>query len=285
MDKLNKDKLKNALSAKKTEKVTRERLEVGEKNTEKGFRLIEDTFEQVKWVKYFMGEMFEKVHNFKMPTSMKVDNLKDLDGLKVEVKNPVTSVKVDNLSDIKIPSQVEIKKPSWFKAFDEEGFTRRMARGMVEVVKATTQKVTLDKHTKASSPLAVRFVDKNGKFFDYKEMGNSTLVPTGNGNSGGGTTGGALETTQQNVLASLQRIEALLGTVVTGEVPVGDLDGVNKVFQTHYNYKAFSVRVYLNGIRQTEGNLFDYVEGGLNNIQFNEAPQTNDNLIIDYIKN
>ncbi|WP_337043869.1 hypothetical protein [Emticicia sp. 17c] len=65
---------------------------------------------------------------------------------------------------------------------------------------------------------------------------------------------------------------------------IGLLDGTNKVFQTSDNFVAGSTRVYLNGVRQFKGEGADYTETGSHEITFALAPDTNDTLITDFIK-
>ena len=70
---------------------------------------------------------------------------------------------------------------------------------------------------------------------------------------------------------------------VDEEVPVGTIDGVNKVFVIANIPKAGSVKVYLNGIRLRSGAENDYVLED-KNITFVDAPQVNDSLFVDYRK-
>lgn len=73
-------------------------------------------------------------------------------------------------------------------------------------------------------------------------------------------------------------------TVIFGEVPSETIDGVNVNFTTSVDYVSGSLRVYQNGLRLKEGASNDYITTGTNGIQFNDAPETGDILIIDYIK-
>ena len=70
---------------------------------------------------------------------------------------------------------------------------------------------------------------------------------------------------------------------VDEEVPVGTIDGVNKIFAIANTPKAGSVKVYLNGIRLRSGAENDYVLED-KNITFVDAPQVNDSLFVDYRK-
>lgn len=65
----------------------------------------------------------------------------------------------------------------------------------------------------------------------------------------------------------------------------GVIDGENTVFTTLNNYKSGSTRVFINGLKQTQGT--SYVESGNRIITFSEPPSANgfeDELIINYIK-
>lgn len=62
----------------------------------------------------------------------------------------------------------------------------------------------------------------------------------------------------------------------------GLINSANKDYFTSSGYKATTVRVYLNGIRQK--NTTDYVEILPNKITMTDAPITGDILIIDYEK-
>jgi hypothetical protein len=65
---------------------------------------------------------------------------------------------------------------------------------------------------------------------------------------------------------------------------IGDKNGVNKVFRTIDIFRARSLCVYLNGVRQTCD--VDYVEGSdLQSFEFKTIiPIESDDIIVDYIK-
>lgn len=65
---------------------------------------------------------------------------------------------------------------------------------------------------------------------------------------------------------------------------VGVQNGINKVFQTSHNFVSGSTQVFLNGLRQFKGSDKHYTETGSNEITFIEAPVSDDDIIIDYIK-
>lgn len=66
-----------------------------------------------------------------------------------------------------------------------------------------------------------------------------------------------------------------------GEILVPD--GVNNVFETNYKFIPNSLRVYLNGIRLTEGINEDYQIINNNRIRFSITPKLTDKIILDYL--
>jgi len=72
-------------------------------------------------------------------------------------------------------------------------------------------------------------------------------------------------------------------TFIYNEVPAGLINGVNTIYTLANPYTALSVRVYLNGLRQTI--TIDYTETVflLNQITFVVAPPLLSELIVDYI--
>lgn len=59
----------------------------------------------------------------------------------------------------------------------------------------------------------------------------------------------------------------------------------NDVFETKYVYVPGTLVVSLNGLRQREGENYDYVELGDNQqIQFRMPIEADDEVIVDYIK-
>lgn len=76
-----------------------------------------------------------------------------------------------------------------------------------------------------------------------------------------------------------------LGNLVFNEVPIGAVNGVNKVFTTANSFIAKSTSFYYNGQRLLWG--VDYVEVPANGITITAifpAPKVGDNLVIDYVK-
>lgn len=65
---------------------------------------------------------------------------------------------------------------------------------------------------------------------------------------------------------------------------VGARDSVNTIFTTSNNFMSGTTKVYRNGLRMTKGVGYDYVESGVNQITFAQAPDLGDLIIIDYIK-
>jgi len=69
------------------------------------------------------------------------------------------------------------------------------------------------------------------------------------------------------------------------EILQGEIDNINKVFYTSYDYIPNSTIVFRNGLLQQRG--IHYEELGNQLIQFNESPNNQgfeDNLLIMYIK-
>ncbi|MFZ5988553.1 MAG: hypothetical protein ACOYWZ_15705 [Bacillota bacterium] len=71
---------------------------------------------------------------------------------------------------------------------------------------------------------------------------------------------------------------------VYNELPSGVINGTNKIFTTINNFITGTTRVFLNGLRQQKGDGKDYIESGVNEITFTDAPVTGDILVIDYNK-
>jgi hypothetical protein len=71
-------------------------------------------------------------------------------------------------------------------------------------------------------------------------------------------------------------------TEVYGEVPAGMVNGVNASFLTTNPYRANSLRLYLNGVRQKLIN--DYTLVPPNTVVFVLAPRTNDHILVDYLR-
>lgn len=68
------------------------------------------------------------------------------------------------------------------------------------------------------------------------------------------------------------------GIQVLGETPVGAKDGVNTVFTTSGNYRANTIAVYLNGLRE-----FFYAETAARQITLEDPPHAGDTLHVDYV--
>jgi len=61
-------------------------------------------------------------------------------------------------------------------------------------------------------------------------------------------------------------------------------NSVNTVYTTSQNFVSGSTRVFVNGVRQSRGGIYDYTETAANQITFNYAPDNGDLIVIDYIK-
>lgn len=68
---------------------------------------------------------------------------------------------------------------------------------------------------------------------------------------------------------------------VFGEVPDGDIDGVNLEYTTAFDYQPGSLRVYV-GVRQLLAT--DFTETGANTFEMNTPLDGNDHLQVDYIR-
>jgi hypothetical protein len=66
------------------------------------------------------------------------------------------------------------------------------------------------------------------------------------------------------------------------DLPVEATDGSRVLFTLHNNFSTGTTRVFLNGVRQAP--IYDYNEVLPNQIQFNNAPYTNDRVLADYEK-
>ena len=69
-------------------------------------------------------------------------------------------------------------------------------------------------------------------------------------------------------------------TFVQGEIPNGNINGINVTFDTAYNF--VSISAYLNGLKLTLG--LDFVAVDANTFQLLDAPLTGDSLLVDYIR-
>jgi hypothetical protein len=71
---------------------------------------------------------------------------------------------------------------------------------------------------------------------------------------------------------------------VRNESPIPDPDGDGRTYLTNYDYVENTLVVTLNGLRQREGEDFDYIEEGGNKFRFNFPLLPEDSVICDYIK-
>jgi hypothetical protein len=69
---------------------------------------------------------------------------------------------------------------------------------------------------------------------------------------------------------------------IVGEVPSGILDGINATFTSVNNFASGTLEVFLNGSLQRIIN--DYQVIGNNTILLNFSPNSNENILINYIK-
>ncbi len=73
---------------------------------------------------------------------------------------------------------------------------------------------------------------------------------------------------------------AALHDVAIGELVIGAIDGVNTVFTTSGSYRAQSLMVWLNGLRQAR--TIDYTETSDTTFSMLVAPIPGDVIIVDY---
>lgn len=75
-------------------------------------------------------------------------------------------------------------------------------------------------------------------------------------------------------------LPASSGDMVIGEIPSGLLNGSNATFTTLNQFKPGTVRVYLNGVRQTI--VDDYQTIGNQTITLVFSPFAGEHLLVDY---
>ncbi len=74
------------------------------------------------------------------------------------------------------------------------------------------------------------------------------------------------------------------GQQVNNEILTSQINGLTDSFTTSFNYVAGTLKIYLNGIRQSPGASLDYTETGINSFQLNSTPVSGEKLIVDYTK-
>ena len=71
-------------------------------------------------------------------------------------------------------------------------------------------------------------------------------------------------------------------SLVDNETPVGLINGANAFFESEFPYFPESLKVYVNGIRISEGVTEDYIITGNTTFTLNESPVIGDIILIDY---
>jgi hypothetical protein len=71
--------------------------------------------------------------------------------------------------------------------------------------------------------------------------------------------------------------------VIGNEIPIGDVDGLNKIFSLYNTPVADSVIVRLSGVVQVPGLSKDYTISG-SVITFIKAPKIGQEVVINYLK-
>jgi hypothetical protein len=139
---------------------------------------------------------------------------------------------------------------------------------------------------------------------DTQTLTNKTLVATNNTVAASGLhtattivsiaaatapSNGQVLTATSSTTATWQTPGTALATsnFVWNEIPAGSINGSNPSFVLANTASATgSIRVYKNGLRQRPGAAEDYDYDGLTGFHFiaGNIPQTNDNIIVDYMK-
>lgn len=73
-------------------------------------------------------------------------------------------------------------------------------------------------------------------------------------------------------------------SIVENEIPTGNIDGINTIYNTLSNFITSSLKVYHNGLRMIPGASNDFTVTGNNQFTFNFTPQSGDTLLVDYRK-
>ncbi len=114
---------------------------------------------QVENIKDFPTEVTIK-NLQKFPKEFKITNLKEIINYIKIPKLPKFKfpkrLKISNLKDIKIPSKVDLKKPTWLKQLNEEELLKVMIAFAERMNKKDGIKVDLDKYRDPKKALAVR---------------------------------------------------------------------------------------------------------------------------------
>jgi len=71
---------------------------------------------------------------------------------------------------------------------------------------------------------------------------------------------------------------------IVGEIPTGDVDGINVLFETEFTFEENSLKVYLNGLALREGLTKDYILVNSTSFEFIIPPENGDVVEVDYQK-
>ena len=74
------------------------------------------------------------------------------------------------------------------------------------------------------------------------------------------------------------------GQQVNNEILSSQINGITDSFTTSFNYVSGTLKVYINGLRQSPGISLDYTETGVNSFQLNYTPVSGEKMIVDYTK-
>lgn len=125
--------------------------------------------------------------------------------------------------------------------------------------------------------------DINGVPYPLKDLQSSGGITTLTNTDGNLVITGANSKTINIAPSLLSLINSALQSEqqIIGEVPLGDINGINAIFIISNNLIPNSEKIYVNGNRQKKPD--DYNISG-QNITFTFSPQSTESILIDYIK-
>lgn len=69
---------------------------------------------------------------------------------------------------------------------------------------------------------------------------------------------------------------------ILNEIPSGAINGMNATFTTQHDFVPGSVEVYMNGLKQKL--IDDFNTTGVRTILLAQSPNSNENILVNYIK-
>jgi len=172
-----------------------EKINDKETKTDEIERLIKELINAISLVEY--PDKIEVI-NFPepkdFPTSISIDNFPEQQN-KIEVvnfpeqKEYPTEIKISNFPEqqkrikVDIDKNIGIKKPTWYKPLILQPFVSSIIEAL-DAISDKIFKIDISKHKKENEAIAVKLVDKDGKFID-KLIPNITVSnPVGSGGPG-----------------------------------------------------------------------------------------------------